>query len=235
MQKLNLDGVVHNRAFYVIACTCVFLLVVGMGIFFRVRSYNSRLREDPMEADLIDAIVSEYLEEPKEESEPTGIPVFTGNPGPTVMKFAAPLPEKYLVYKSSSQGLRDKILAENTGGTATSGRWHNGFDYPCPEKTPVYATKNGYVVEVWPSYYNGPYNYKGHSSYGGLIILLHPDSTITLYAHLSFTEVHEGDYVSVGKEIGWSGGVRGKRGSGTSTGPHLHYSIYLDMEDFLDY
>jgi murein DD-endopeptidase MepM/ murein hydrolase activator NlpD len=152
-----------------------------------------------------------------------------------IQKFCAPLPKKYMSYRTSPQGLRDAISAKDTGGLSTSGKWHNGIDIACPDKTPVYATKDGYIAEVWPSYYNGPYKYKGHPAYGGLVIIKHFDYTISLYAHLSFTEVKEGDYVTAGKEIAWSGGVKGRRGSGTSTGPHLHYSMYLDMESFLEY
>lgn len=152
----------------------------------------------------------------------------------SIQKFCAPLPEEYMSYRTSQQGLRDAISANDTGGFSTSGKYHNGIDFKCPDKTPVYATKDGYVVEVWPSYYNGPKNYKGHPTYGGLVIIKHLDNTISLYAHLSFTNVKEKDYVKAGQVIALSGGVKGRRGSGISTGPHLHYSIYLDMELFLE-
>ena len=141
--------------------------------------------------------------------------------------FSSPVSEEWRV--SSKQGLRDKISGKDTGGLATSGKWHNGIDIACPDKTPVYATKDGVVTEVWPSYYNGPYNFKGHPIYGGLVVISHPDHTISLYAHLSLTSVYEGDKVKRGQEIGWSGGVKNRRGSGSSTGAHLHYSMYLDM------
>jgi murein DD-endopeptidase MepM/ murein hydrolase activator NlpD len=65
-----------------------------------------------------------------------------------ILKFCAPLPKKYISYKTSSQGLRDAISAKDTGGMSTSGKWHNGLDIACPDKTPVYATKDGYVAEV---------------------------------------------------------------------------------------
>lgn len=152
----------------------------------------------------------------------------------SIQKFCAPLPKEYMLSQTSQQGLRDMISANEAGGHSTSGKYHNGIDFKCPDKTPVYATKDGYVVEVWPSYYNGPKKYKGHPTYGGLVIINHLDGTISLYAHLSFTEVKENDYVKAGQEIALSGGVKGRRGSGASTGPHLHYSTYLDMELFLE-
>ena len=46
-------------------------------------------------------------------------------------------------------------------------------------------------------------------------------------------KVKTGDVVSREQTIGWSGGVKGRRGSGASTGAHLHFSIYLDMKDFI--
>lgn len=152
-----------------------------------------------------------------------------------IQKFCAPLPKEYMLCQTSQPGLRDVISANEAGGHSTSGKYHNGIDLKCPDNTPVYATKDGYAVEVWPSYYNGGYNYPGHPTYGGLIIIKHLDNTISLYAHLSFTKVKENDYVTAGQEIARSGGVKGRRGSGISTGPHLHYSIYLDMESFLEY
>lgn len=144
--------------------------------------------------------------------------------------FHFPLPKKYLKI-SSGQGFREALTKEQAGA-ATSGSWHNGLDFPCPEKTPVYAAKSGVVTCVYPSYYNGGKKYKGHQVYGGCIVIEHYDGTITLYGHLSMTQVLEGDKVTAGQQIGWSGGVKGKRGSGVSTGPHLHFSIYLNMNTF---
>ena len=64
-----------------------------------------------------------------------------------------------------------------------------------------------------------------------MLIINHFDGTISLYAHLSKTDVREGDYVTRGQLIGLSGGVKGRRASGQTTGPHLHYSVYLNMDD----
>lgn len=130
---------------------------------------------------------------------------------------------------SSGQGLRKSIVEDYV---VTENKYHYAIDIVVPEKTPVYAAKNGKIEEVWPSYYNG--KYKGHPSYGGLIVIKHYDGTYSLYAHLSKTEVQEGQLVSKGQLIGLTGGVKGKRGSGTSTGPHLHFSLTLDILSFLE-
>lgn len=143
-----------------------------------------------------------------------------------------PVDEKSIVRISSNQGLREMINESEAGG-ATSGMWHNGVDIACPEKTPVMATKGGEVISVYPSYYNGA-KWKGHKVYGGLVIVKHSDCTITLYAHLSRTDVKEGEIVQCGQKIGLSGGQKGKRGSGISTGCHLHYAIYPNISELTD-
>ncbi len=148
-----------------------------------------------------------------------------------ITKFMFPLPEKYHKYVSSPQGLRDKIDI-NAGGLKTSGTWHQGIDIPCKEKTPVFAAKSGVIEECYPGYLNGA-KFKGHPVYGSMIIMRHYDNTITLYAHLSRTDVREGDYVPCGQQIGLSGGNPKYRTAGLSTGSHLHFSIYLDMESMI--
>ena len=148
-----------------------------------------------------------------------------------INKFTNPLPEKYMSRISSIQGLRNK-LQNNTGGIISENCYHNAIDIAVPEGTNVFATKSGKVVTVYPSYYNGGAKYYGHPIYGGLIEIEHDDGTKTMYAHLSYTIVREGDIVESGQKIGESGGVVGKRGSGKTTGPHLHYSIIMDLNTF---
>lgn len=149
----------------------------------------------------------------------------------SIETFGNPLNDRYMSRISSPQGIRNEIELDN-GGTAGK-YYHNAVDVAVPEGTSVYATKSGKVINVYPSFYNGGALYKGHPIYGGLIEIAHNDGTKTLYAHLSLTLVNEGDIVTKGDKIGRSGGVVGKRGSGLSTGPHLHYSIILDMNTFI--
>ena len=144
-----------------------------------------------------------------------------------------PLPSKYRAYKTSEQGLRDSIPNVNTGGGSSLATYHYAIDYACPDKTEVYACDDGYVINAYPSYYNGGALFKGHETYGGLLEIRHSDGTTSLYGHLSMTLVTEGTYVRRGQVIGWSGGVKGRRGSGNSTGPHLHFAIYVDIESML--
>lgn len=152
-----------------------------------------------------------------------------------IYKFKSPVPEKYRYNISSKQGIRDNLSVIDIGGNevSTNQRWHQGIDFALPDKTEVYASKDGYVVSCYPGYYNGQ-QWKGHPIYGGLIILNHYDGTLSLYAHLSLTKIKEGDYITQGQCIGWSGGVKGRRASGQSTGPHLHFSVYLNTDTIFD-
>ena len=106
-----------------------------------------------------------------------------------------PLPAKYRGYKSSEQGLRDSIPGIN--GTAT---YHYAVDYACPDKTEVYACDDGYVINAYPSYYNGE-KWRGHKYFGGTLEIKHPDGSVSLYAHLSMTLVTEGTFVKRGDLI----------------------------------
>lgn len=146
-----------------------------------------------------------------------------------VEKFAFPLPEKYRYSQSSPQGLRKSIPNAGIGGEGTLNTYHNAIDFAVPIRTPVYAVKSGTIINVYPSYDNGQI-WKGHPTYGGMVEIQHSDSTRTLYAHLIRTDVKEGDTVEKGQQIGASGGKRGMRGSGNSTGAHLHYAVYIDIQ-----
>lgn len=95
---------------------------------------------------------------------------------------------------------------------------HNGLDYAVPVGTRVSAAASGTVSFA---------NRRG--GYGNTVIITHDDGSTTMYAHLSSIEVQRGARVTVGDQIALSGGARGARGSGTSTGPHLHF-MYRDAQ-----
>lgn len=150
-----------------------------------------------------------------------------------ISKIAYPVPSNYTPYVTSTQGLRESIKNVDSGGSSTVSTYHNAIDFACPEGTSVYAVNNGYVIEVYPGFYNGR-KFKGHSTYGGLVVIKHEDGTTSLYAHLSKTNVKEGTYVTKSQLIGESGGIKGKRASGMSTGPHLHFAMYVDITNLFE-
>ena len=98
---------------------------------------------------------------------------------------------------------------------ATSGRnhMHTGIDYGCPIGTPVKAIYNGTVI------FNGL-----ASGYGRAIYINHgkigsASKVVSEYGHLSDYNVYNGQRVSTGTVIGYSGNT------GHTTGPHLHLTI----------
>lgn len=96
-------------------------------------------------------------------------------------------------------------------GQPREGYAHKGIDFPTAVGTPVHAANAGKVTVA------GDVN-----GYGYVVYLSH--GTIeTRYGHLSEFKVRVGDAVSAGQLIGLSGGEPGAKGSGRSSGPHLHF------------
>lgn len=89
--------------------------------------------------------------------------------------------------------------------------FHDGLDIGVGQGTPVNAASAGTVVLA--SRYGG---------YGLAIKIDHGRGLVTLYAHLSQIDVEVGQKVAAGQHIGYSGNT------GTSTGPHLHFSVLLN-------
>ena len=92
---------------------------------------------------------------------------------------------------------------------------HTGTDMPIDMGTPIRATADGYVGKIHLSSGTG-YSY---------ILLIHGDNISTVYGHVINASVNEGTYVTRGQIIGHTGGAPGSRGSGLSTGPHLHFEV----------
>jgi len=133
--------------------------------------------------------------------------------GRTVSPDLPPLPgaEAFL-----PEGARSKGFIWPARGLLTSGygwRWgrmHAGIDIAADVGTPVYAAANG-VVE---------YSDWNSGGYGNLVDVRHPDGSLTRYAHLSRSLVHEGQRVRQGEQIAEMGST------GYSTGPHLHFEVH---------
>lgn len=101
------------------------------------------------------------------------------------------------------------------------GGGHNGIDYAVGVGTPVYAADAGTVT--FEGYgQNNPWM----TGIAGISILIKHADKYTGYAHLSRTVINNGQQVSKGQLIGYSGK------SGQVTGPHLHFEVLPLNPDF---
>ena len=102
-------------------------------------------------------------------------------------------------------------------------RFHNGIDLSAEQGTPIIATRSGVVtVATW------------HDASGYYVYVNHQDGFISKYLHMTHYIVDPGDYVEAGDIIGYVGST------GTSTGPHLHFTIeykgeYVNPADYIDF
>jgi murein DD-endopeptidase MepM/ murein hydrolase activator NlpD len=122
--------------------------------------------------------------------------------------FQLPVPKGTPV--SSPFGPRPDAAKRNPGISSN----HSGVDYALSVGSPVLAAADGIVSETG----NHP------KAYGYYVIIKHAKKS-TMYAHLSHILVRKGQEVKRGQQIAKSGGKKGARGAGNSTGPHLHFEI----------
>jgi len=122
---------------------------------------------------------------------------------------------------TSEFGTRNTVKADNFK-RPNSTEFHNGIDIGCNVGNPIYAAAAGYITEK-VEYPNSVGN-----GYGNHLKITHDNGFVTIYAHLSgFAEnIEKRTYVTKGQIIAYSGGAKGAIGSGRSTGPHLHFSIF---------
>jgi murein DD-endopeptidase MepM/ murein hydrolase activator NlpD len=92
---------------------------------------------------------------------------------------------------------------------------HSGVDFRASVGTPVYAVASGTVEGTGDT---DQTCYK--ASFGKWVFIRHNNGLASTYGHLSLIKASEGQSVSKGQLIGYSGNT------GRSTGPHLHLTIY---------
>jgi len=98
---------------------------------------------------------------------------------------------------------------------------HKGMDFRAPMGTPVRAGNSGVVVLARALYYEG-----------NCVVVDHGLGLFTIFMHFSRIDVHEGEHVTTGRQLGLSGAT------GRVTGPHLHWAVrwqgaYLDPAKLL--
>jgi len=94
-----------------------------------------------------------------------------------------------------------------------TGDFHGGLDQGSLAGTPVLAVADGVVKIV-----------KSWNIHGNTVGIDHGQGVLTMYLHLSKFATTEGAAIKQGDVIGYVGST------GRSTGPHLHWSLYVNSE-----
>ncbi len=107
---------------------------------------------------------------------------------------------------------------------------HTGVDIPAEPGTPVLAAADGKVEWAGYGLYRGV---QGDLSdpYGLAVLIRHDFSfdgqqLYTVYGHLQEMDVHQGQRVSMGEQVGLVGQT------GKVTGPHLHFEVRVGNSDY---
>ena len=103
--------------------------------------------------------------------------------------------------------------SHNWGGTGSHwSSWHTGTDFSVPCGTPVLAAMTGTVEIDTSQAWAGTWLVK---------VVTGPDSVATWYAHMQALNVHDGQPVGAGQQLGQAGA------RGNATGCHLHFEVHL--------
>ncbi len=126
---------------------------------------------------------------------------------------------------SSSSGLIWPAPSAHTITTGFETRWgafHNGYDLSGSNVrgTSIVAAASGTVAYVSSGFGDGYYGCRDGGGFGNYVIIDHGNGLSTLYGHMQSVSVSVGQRVSQGQVIGTLGT------SGSSTGPHLHFTVY---------
>lgn len=103
------------------------------------------------------------------------------------------------------------MITSRFGWRAQFNRMHHGVDLRLNIGDTVRAAVSGIVTKI-------AYD---HDGYGNYVVMTHPDGMETIYGHLSYSLVSQGQYVEMGRPVAIGGNT------GNSTGPHLHFEARM--------
>jgi RHS repeat-associated protein len=131
--------------------------------------------------------------------------------------------EKQPDVKGSASGI---FRAPRSGG-----RKHHGVDIVAPKGTEIVAAFTGRVSEIRPV--------SEKNSLGLAVFVTAKDGTVAIYAHLSETQLKQGDRIIEGQVIGDAGRSGNVSPNQPASEDHLHFQVYqngelVDPSEFLN-
>lgn len=177
----------------------------------QVQSKDALLQDSQLtEAEYQRRLQQSILEQKRVEQEVAALASRTRkgelNPGNFALQWPVPA-------RKVSAGFREASYA------ARFGLQHNAIDIPTPQGTPISAPADAFVSRV---------KFDGSTAYS-YIVLDHGNGMVTVYGHVSGVTVSTGQFVPIGATIGFTGGAPNSTGAGwLTTGPHLHFEVWLD-------
>ena len=103
------------------------------------------------------------------------------------------------------------MITSRFGWRPQFGRMHHGVDLRLNIGDTVRAAMAGVVEKV-------AFDYDG---YGHYVVMRHADGMQTVYGHLQYALVSQGQFLDLGRPLGIGGNT------GNSTGPHLHFEARM--------
>jgi hypothetical protein len=106
---------------------------------------------------------------------------------------------------------------------------HTGVDIDAPLRTPIIAAGSGTVLSAGWGLYSGT---NDENDPYGLAVTIRPDfgyqgrQLYTIYAHMDRIDVHVGQKVAAGTQLGIVGLT------GNTTGPHVHFEVRIEGNSF---
>ncbi|MEM9448021.1 MAG: M23 family metallopeptidase [Cyanobacteria bacterium P01_E01_bin.6] len=100
-------------------------------------------------------------------------------------------------------------------GVFANDYYHRGVDYATGTGTPVVAPAAGRIALVGRES-------EGFRVHGNTIGIDHGQGVLSIFLHLNSINVQEGEFVQAGQTVGAVGST------GSSTGPHLHWGLYVN-------
>ncbi len=222
MSNKKFTGSVNGKGYYIALILCAVAIGISGYLYYR----NTEKPEQSLEGR-----PSASTQAPNSEKDIQAVATQPGTTGPqnaesvpTEKDPQAPLRGKWPVSGQTVAGYSMEALSYNQ--TTRDWRTHNGIDIAAQPDTPVVASADGTVYNIFED-----------ETMGTTVVLRHRDGYVTTYASLSeHLEVAIGDTVKAGDPLGYVGATALLE---TAIGEHVHFCVTcndlpVNPADFLE-